>query len=214
MPRRRTIVPWMLPARRAGTPVGRWLYEWLRDGLLAGRLRPGERLPATRDFAHTQGVARGTVVTTFAQLASEGYLVSAVGSGTYVASDLPESILEARRLSPSTSHAAGDTPRRNLSGFAHRLSAFPPGLTGRVRAFRANVPALERFPTALWGRIAGRRLALASRTQLDACEPAGYRPLRVAVAHYLDRFRGVRCEPDQVLIVGGVQSAVYLVARL
>src|SRR5262245_45985752 len=96
MIRRRTLVPWVLPARRTGTPVGRWLYESLRDGILAGRLRPGERLPATRDLAREQRVARGTVVSAFEQLLSEGYLESTVRSGTYVSPELPEDLLEAR----------------------------------------------------------------------------------------------------------------------
>ena len=53
------------PKRGAMT---RWLYEELRNAILRGRIRPGTRLPATRDFAGQYGVARGTVVTVFEQL--------------------------------------------------------------------------------------------------------------------------------------------------
>jgi GntR family transcriptional regulator/MocR family aminotransferase len=188
----------------------------MRSGILSGRLRPGERLPATRDFAQTHRIARGTVVNAFAQLVSEGYLVSRVGSGTCVATDLPDDLLQAPRAkTAATTPAASEAARpARLSRYASRLAPFPPGTRGRVRAFRANIPAFDRFPTTTWARLAGRRLAMATRSLLDAGEPAGYRPLRAAVAHYLDRFRGVRCESEQVVIVSGVQSAIDLAARV
>jgi len=46
------------------------------------------------------------------------------------------------------------------------------------------------------------------------CDPLGYVPLRQAVAEYLSRSRGVRCVPEQVAIVSGVQEALDLTARL
>ena len=42
----------------------------------------------------------------------------------------------------------------------------------------------------------------------------GYRPLREANTHYLGSSRGVRCSPDQVLIVSGVQQVLDLLARV
>src|SRR5258708_1866862 len=62
----------------------RWLQSELRRAILDGRLRPGTRLPATRDFAKEYGVSRGTAVTVFEQLLSDGYLRCEVGSGTWV----------------------------------------------------------------------------------------------------------------------------------
>jgi GntR family transcriptional regulator/MocR family aminotransferase len=78
------------------------------------------------------------------------------------------------------------------------------------RAFRANQPALDLFPTTLWAQVAGRRLRQASAFDLLACEAMGYRPLREAVASYLNTSRGVKCTADQVAIVSGLQEAIYL----
>src|SRR5215218_604270 len=61
-----------------------WLYAELRCSILEGRLRPGARLPASRDFARLHGLSRGTVVSVFERLQAEGYLSSRVGSGTWV----------------------------------------------------------------------------------------------------------------------------------
>jgi len=72
--------------RSAGTPLAHQLQERLRDAIRSGRLERGERLPASRALAAQLGVSRGVVVDTYAQLESEGYLRSAQGSGTVVAS--------------------------------------------------------------------------------------------------------------------------------
>jgi GntR family transcriptional regulator / MocR family aminotransferase len=61
----------VLPSRDATTPGVRWLYVALRAGILGGRLRPGARLPATRDLAKQYGLSRGTVVSAFEALKSE-----------------------------------------------------------------------------------------------------------------------------------------------
>jgi GntR family transcriptional regulator/MocR family aminotransferase len=90
-----------------------------------------------------------------------------------------------------------------------------PGFERRAaRAFRTNQPALDLFPTMLWAQVASRRVRRAPMRLLLDCEPAGYPPLRAAVADYLRTSRGVRCGAEQVVIVSGVQEALALVARL
>ncbi|HYW40543.1 MAG TPA: winged helix-turn-helix domain-containing protein, partial [Terriglobales bacterium] len=56
-----------LPPRNPNTPTYRWLYGSLRAEILSGRLRPGARLPSTRDLASQYGLARGTIVNAFEQ---------------------------------------------------------------------------------------------------------------------------------------------------
>ena len=82
MPKRASGPLPSLPPRQPGTPAYRWLYEVLRSDILAGRLRPGARLPATRELAAQASLARGTVVAAFDQLVAEGYAEGSVGSGT------------------------------------------------------------------------------------------------------------------------------------
>ena len=78
-----------LSPRNSGVPAYRWLYAALRSEILEGRLRPGSRLPATRDLSRQYGLSRGTIVNAFDQLKSEGYVEGNVGSGTYVSRVLP-----------------------------------------------------------------------------------------------------------------------------
>ena len=83
-----------------------------------------------------------------------------------------------------------------------------------TRAFRANQAALDVFPTTLWAQVVGRRLRRASAQLLSGGEALGYRPLRQAVAAYLNASRGVKCSADQVLIISGVQEALERAAHL
>jgi GntR family transcriptional regulator/MocR family aminotransferase len=203
----------MLPVRDPETPAYRWLYAALRAEILEGRLRPGARLPGTRDLASQYGLSRGTIVTAFEQLKAEGYVEGSVGSGTSVSEVLPEDLLQVRRTAEAVPRTP-QAPPRSLSEYGRRMQPFPDLEIRPVRAFRANLPALDLFPTTLWAQITARRLRSVSARLLLGCEPMGYGPLREAVADYLGTSRGVKCTAGQVAIVGGAQEALDLVARL
>src|SRR6201991_1923187 len=88
----------------------RWLYTELRSAILDGRLKPGARMPSTRSLGLQYSLSRGTVVVAFDQLQAEGYTRTEVGSGTYVASGVPDGFLSQTRkttiLALPTSKAA------------------------------------------------------------------------------------------------------------
>lgn len=211
MPKKATTLSLPLPHTPQQVPRFRWFYEELRSAILAGRLQPGSRLPATRDLAREYGLSRGTIVAAFDQLASEGYVEGKIGSGTYVSQVLPEELLQVARVR-SQDRTRRRRPR--LSDYARRLQGMPAIERGPARAFRANLPALDAFPAALWAQVAARRLRRASWRLLAGGDPLGYRPLRQAVAEYLNTSRGVKCTPEQVLIVSGVQEALDRSAHL
>ncbi len=223
MPKKLSTLPLSLRGPKPGTPLYRWLYEELRARILAGRLRPGVRLPATRDLAVQYGLSRPTIVNAFEQLRSEGYVEGKVGSGTYVSQTLPDALLQAPRAGfPRTKRRR----RIALSAYAKRLqqsprevarNALPSRAHGRnsaPRAFRAGQPALDAFPADLWAQVATRRLRRVSTNLLAGGEALGYRPLRDAVAEYLNTSRGVNCTADQVLVISGVQEALDRTAHL
>jgi GntR family transcriptional regulator / MocR family aminotransferase len=211
MAKKPSTLPLNLREPRAGLPLYRWLYEELRSAILAGHLRSGSRLPATRDLAEQYGLSRPTIVSAFEQLRSEGYVEGKVGSGTYVSQTLPEELLQAPRAK-SPARAQGRKIR--LSAYARRLKPLAGAEYHPARAFRANQPALDAFPTDLWAQVAARRLRRVSTNLLAGGEALGYRPLREAVAEYLNTSRGVKCSADQVLIISGVQEALDRTAHL
>ena len=211
MAKRRSTLPLNLRQPVPGVALYRWFYEELRTAILAGHLRPGTRLPATRDLAAQYGLSRPTLVSAFEQLRSEGYVEGKVGSGTYVSKTLPDDMLQVPR--PQT---ARHVRRRAIqfSDYAARLTSQARVERSVARAFRAHQPALDAFPTTLWAQVAARRLRKVSTQLLAGGEALGYRPLRAAVADYLNTSRGVKCSADQVLIISGVQQALDRTAHL
>lgn len=185
-----------------------WLYEELRNAILQGRLVPETRVPASRDFALQHGLSRGTVVIVFERLQSEGYLTSHGGSGTWV-NRLAVKAGETRRGAASPAYV-----RRVAAAYKRPKAWVDIVASEGVRPFQMRDPAIAEFPTKLWGSIAGKRARNFSvwlRTQDDG---RGYRPLREVIAHYLGVSRGVRCCPEQIVMVSGAQQALDLLARL
>lgn len=213
MPKKSASYELALPYRKPSVSAHQWLYEAVRSEILSGRLRPGTRLPATRDLARQYGLARGTIVTAFDQLGSEGYIEGNVGSGTFVTRMLPEQMLHVGSKSDGK-----PVLRRNsqltISDYARRATLFSGYENRPIRAFRANLPALDLFPVDLWTKLMLRCLRKLSTRSLMGCDALGYVPLRRAIADYLSHSRGVRCMPEQVAIVLGVQEAIDLAARL
>jgi GntR family transcriptional regulator/MocR family aminotransferase len=204
MPRRPVTLPLVLPPRDDRTPAYQWLYAAIRAEIAAGQLGAGLRLPATRDLARQYGLSRGTVVTAFDLLRAEGYVEGRIGSGTRVTAAVPMPPRLSRLGMPDIAAAR---PRR-LSDASRRVQPFLQHAQASGRAFRANQPALDLFPTASWARVATRRLRRASADLLVGAEPLGYPPLRAAIADYLGASRGVAATPDQIAIVSGVQEAL------
>jgi len=194
-------------------PLQLAICDSLRSAMQQGRLRPGARLPSSRDLARQLRVARGTVVLAYEQLKAEGYLQGARGAGTTVVETPPD-----RWFKPSPTLAAAIGPPRTvvLSKRGERLSSspFPLERLPAPRPFRPHTPAVDAFPMTLWGRLLARQARNTRPDRLREADARGYRPLREAIAEHLRVYRGVICSPDQVVIGGGTQQLLDLLARL
>jgi GntR family transcriptional regulator/MocR family aminotransferase len=200
--------------RGEGTPLHRQLYDQLRDLILSGRLSAGQRLPSTRTLARELSVSRNTITGAFDQLLAEGYIVGRVGAGSYVSDDLPEDALSARTTDGSANLRAH--PReRGLSTRGRRLANLRKAGRGVTSAaFTPGLPDLDAFPFDVWSRLMSKAWRRPPRDLLANAEPAGYLPLRRAIATYLRAVRGVRCEAEQVIVVSGAQQAIGLAAHV
>ncbi len=196
----------------APTPLYRQIAAALRHDVLAGHLRPGARLQATRVLARELGVSRNTVQLTFDELLAEGYLEARVGAGTFVAAALPEELLTAPAPPEIGPTPAAAPPR--LAERGRRVLELPPREAVAPRPFQGGLPAVDAFPHALWSRLLQRRLRHPAPADWGYGDPAGHRPLREALARTLRSSRGLDCNPDEVLVVHGSQQGLDLAARV
>ncbi len=223
MQQRRTTKTAVLPisidrdaASRTDAPLHKQVYEQLRETILDGRLAPGARLPATRALAKDLDVSRNTVTAAFDQLLAEGYLEGRVGAGTFVTEHLPEESLTTASAASNANAAVTSATerRRGVSRRGARLAGLRKRQPRRGLAFAQGMPDLENFPFDVWARLMARAWRRPPMDLMANTEPAGYQPLRRAIADYVRTARGVRCVAEQVIIVSGAQQAIGLAAHV
>ncbi|MCW6011284.1 winged helix-turn-helix domain-containing protein, partial [Micromonospora sp. CPCC 205371] len=94
------------------------IYRQILDAVVDGRLRPGERMPPTRELARRLAVSRNTVALAYERLTAEGFLVGRVGAGTFVCGEA----LDRRRTRTAPAGRGG--------GARRVLGTAPPPVTG------------------------------------------------------------------------------------
>jgi len=185
----------------------------LRDIILSGGLRAGDRLPATRTLAREIGVSRTTAIDAIDRLVSEGMLVSRIGAGTFVSDTL-----EHQTIADAASEAADpeeSKPRvSDIINHAERCYAHRTWLPHTPRAFVTALPALDAFPMAHWARLSARHMRGGRGNIMGYGQPKGLAALRRAIAAQLSALKGIKCHPDQIFITSGAQHAFSLIGRL
>ena len=204
----------------------RQIYQQIRQAILTGRVRSQQKLPASRHLAQSLGVSRSTVVQSYDQLISEGYIKTRRGAGTFVCAVIPDDLLAVSNGDDATKKGATEATRKlsnagqngipSLSAFAQRLNqvATPPQATQTTVSFRYWRPDLSLFPVQQWQRLVTARSVASIDWMTYGNEPMGYGPLRNAIAAYISQTRAVRCAPDQILITQGTQQAIGLIAQV
>lgn len=197
--------------RNSREPLHRQIYVWYRAAISDGRLRPGQALPSTRVLANGLALSRAPVLSAFEQLIAEGYAEAVIGSGTRVSDNIPQASVQG--IGPDPDGARGVSTEHRSSRRASDLVLPDQPWLAQPGAFRASMPALDRFPSTTWGALMARHSRGRSLATLGYGDPMGHLPLRQAVAQYLGAARGVRCTPAQVMIVSGSQQGLHVAAR-
>jgi GntR family transcriptional regulator/MocR family aminotransferase len=161
--------------RTADAPLSSQVAGQIRDGVLTGALPVGARLPSTRALAADLGVSRAVTEQAFDQLAAEGWVESRHGSGTFVAGGA-------------------------LARPAHRPPPARPPAPALLR-LDTGTPWIDPRHRAAWRRAWRDVSAAPAPPAYD--DPAGLRDLRLELSGHLARTRGLRCDPDEILLTSG-----------
>ncbi|GGL51263.1 MocR-like pyridoxine biosynthesis transcription factor PdxR [Sporolactobacillus putidus] len=180
--------------RKSSRPLTQQIYEKIRRDILNRELKEGERLASSRGLASTVGVSRNVVLEAYDRLIAEGYLEVRPKSGTFVAkgSALPVYV-------KTTDHD-------------QRMLRTDDEL--QILDFRGGNPAIDQFPRKKWGGLTKEVCGEAPDRIFGYGEPGGIKELRVTLAGYLQRVRGVHCHPEQIMITQGATQALRLITEL
>lgn len=180
-------------------PLYRQLAEAINGIISRGSLKPGERLPATRELAGRLGLNRTTISAAYAALEESGLIQGHVGRGSFVAKRENAAL-------PSTTDWDAILPPLD--------SGFGPSIHEAEISFANSRPAGDEFPLAQFRRLSKQVIDGPGAAEiLQLGSPHGYGPLR---RYLLEEAAGagIARTGDDLIITNGCQQGLDLVARL
>ena len=200
------LYAWQLD--RAGrTPLARQIYMQVRSAALSGALRPGSRVPSSRAMASKLGVARASVVSAYEHLLAEGYVESRQGSGTFISSGLT-GLGSRPRQAPRAIRRAVPTSAQTFPEFERSA------VQSDARPFNTGRTLIDARTAQTWRKLMHRAVRWLGANEPSYTDPAGLIELRANICDYLRAARGVRCDPEQIVITAGTQQAIDLAIRV
>ncbi len=193
------------------------LYVQLRDQLRAlvhaGDLRPGDRIPASRELATMLGVHRTTVANAYAELESEGLIQGHVGRGTFIQGN--GNGLKITPPAPPVMNG-GHGIRWELLFADERGEEALSRLTAQspddALSFVMARPAQEFFPIDELQICVNTVLRREATAVLNLGPSDGYPPLKEALLDMLRR-EGITAKDENLLITDGCQQSLDLISK-
>ncbi len=172
-----------------GVPLYEALYRCIREDILSGSLKPGEKLPSKRALAQNLEVSKITVEAAYDQLLEEGYIRSQEKVGYFI-----EAV--ERRAAPGVPAPRQEAP-------VHRQWLLDLTANGT-----------EQFPFSVWFRLQREVMLDYGEALLAPLPNQGIPELRQAIAGHLAAFRGMQVDPENILIGAGTDFLYNLLIQL
>lgn len=181
---------------RGSQSLYEYLYKRIRDDIVGGKLKSGDKLPSKRAFAKHLDISTITVENAYAQLMAEGYIYSQPKSGYYVSSIIPSYMQEWKEKS--------EYRIDNISSEKEEYSA----------DFAKNSASNGTFPFSTWAKVMRETLTDNPAKLMIHSPSVGVSELRIAIANYLFQFRGMNVDPDRIIIGAGTEYLYSLIIQL
>lgn len=164
------------------------LYGCIKNDILSGKIKPGEKLPSKRTFAKNLGISIITVENAYSLLISEGYAFSIPKKGYFAADASGET-----EVNPETE------PERAV---VYRVD------------FTGNNTLHTMFPFTTWAKLMRMVLSERQKELMEKSPCGGIAELKNAIADHLYQFRGMRVLPSQIIIGSGTEYLYGLIIQL
>jgi GntR family transcriptional regulator / MocR family aminotransferase len=174
------------------------IYHHIKNEIISKKLQTNDKLPSIRTLAKFLNISTTPVELAYQLLLSEGFVESRPRAGYFV-QKIPEPYtrLEIKREEkpPSTS----TYPTRDESKYPYDF----------------HISKIDRsvFPIGTWKKLYSEAMA-DENFELDYGNPQGEEGLRLEIANYLHRFRGVLCSPDQIVLAGDQSFLIFILSSL
>ncbi|MDO5123843.1 MAG: PLP-dependent aminotransferase family protein [Eubacteriales bacterium] len=161
------------------------IYNIIRDMIVSGELKAGDKIPSVRKAAATYSVSLTTVQSAYFELCADGYIIAQSKSGYYVS---------------GIAHEHTDSEQADLQNeIKYDLSG--------------GVADEESFDFSLWQKYIKNALRQRDRL-LSYSQPKGEYDLRCAIAQYIKEKRNVITSPHRIIIGAGVQPLLHILCSI
>ena len=169
------------------------LYKCIKNDIMSGQLKSGDKLPSKRSFAKNLDISTITVENAYAQLMAEGYIYSLPKRGYFVS--------EVKTFSEKQPERVRQLPEK-------------PKEETCFADFISNRTSHANFPFSIWAKLTREVLAGEDSTLLLPPPAGGIMELRKAIADHLYQFRGIDVSPEQIIIGAGTEYLYGLLIQL
>lgn len=171
------------------------LYEQMKSLIVEGKYEEGQKLPSKRKLAQSLKISALTVDAAYQQLIAEGYVYSVEKSGFFVSKRV-ELILRTK-------------DKKKIEVKNEQIDKNP-----FLYQFKTNVVDTSLFPNATWAKLSREVLSENHHEMLNVTHTQGMESLRKEIAKYLELYRGVKVELNQIVIGSGSSSLIGIIIEL
>ena len=171
------------------------LYSFIKNDIISGKLKAGDKLPSKRAFARNNGMSTITIQNAYDQLISEGYIYTLPRKGYYVA-DIDDMV----RIPVPKDYSLDIKLPKQKKEYDMDLSG--------------NTMKPENFPFTVWAKLSREVISQKEKELMEVSPSGGIYELRVAIAKHLNSFRGMLVDPNQIIIGAGTEYLYGLIVQL
>lgn len=182
------------------SPFYEQIYNQIKNDILHGYLKPGDKISGTRSLANLLGISRNTVDRAYQQLNAEGYIISKKSAGFYIA-DLPFAFTDTSKIKKTA------PSKKNLS------TNINSEIKTKIKYDLTNNSYTNNlFPTKIWKKHYLYALdSISLKKEITSLQSfQGDYSLRNEISRYVERIRGVKCTAEQIFITSGLQQSIEL----
>ena len=181
---------------RGSESLYEYLYKQIKNDIVNYRLSPDEKLPSKRELAKHLNISTITVENAYSQLMAEGYIYSKPKSGFYV----------------SQITAAGKRDRELVREvFKEREQINKKQYYADF--VRNSTPKASSFFN-IWTKLMRETMSDNPDKLMVSSPSTGIFELRCEIAKYLFEFRGMKVEPDRIVIGAGTEYLYGIIIQL
>ncbi|KMW58406.1 Transcriptional regulator, MocR family, putative Taurine regulator tauR [Candidatus Rhodobacter oscarellae] len=190
------------------------IQELVTEGILSGRLQPGERMPSSRRLSEQLGVSRITVTLAYTELVSNDFLRAEGRSGYFVSENAPRPPVF--DIPDQATADSVDWTRAIGQRFSRYAPLVRPSDWRRYKfPFIYGQADATLFDHQNWRQCALKALGQRDFEAMtaDYYERDDARLIEFITRHILPR-RGIAARPQEVLLTLGAQNALWMAAQV